>query len=151
MIEEGRQKTFDRYCCQIKAINKKKQQQHTCTFLIKWYFWRDWCVYWLFFSSHCTPCEFEVNLWSSPKTKISRQTLCHVSGSFPERFCGIAKDVMVGNQRHSGMLVSWTALDLVECFCEIHWNLPLETAQIWVFQQNIAATVRWWISTVGLG
>lgn len=49
---------------------------------------------------------------------------------------------MVGNQRHSGMLVSWTALDLVERFCEIHWNLPLETAQIWVFQQNIAATVR---------
>lgn len=67
-------------------------------------------------------CEFEVNLCSSQKTKYRG----HVSGSVLEHFCGIAKYVRVGNQRHSGMLVSWIVLDLAECLGEVDGNLRLE-------------------------
>lgn len=99
--------------CQIRAVNKQTNQK-TCQ-----YFFNPVIFFKRLMSTLIivllTPHPLHVNLKSifdHPQiTKISWSTLCHVSGSFPEHFCGIARDVTVGNQRHSGPLVSLAVLD----------------------------------------
>lgn len=65
-----------------------------------------------YFSPHNA---LHVNLRSIFDHPLQPEYLGHVSASFSEHFCGIAKDVMVGSQRHAGVLVSLTVLDLVVC------------------------------------